>query len=404
MAQTVAPYQIHRTFEYKIRNFPEGSYRLNPHDHLRNLMWVLLEDPGVGQLLKIQTAARLNESLSGTQYTELDYYFGTFLHFGRLSEEIYPYDPFTDQLTSSQWQEVERKDSQYRERISLFMQSLMRGGTSEGLAMAAESACGYPCSILESWRYNQDLGLGSYAGRLTASNREVLIVPHTTTLSNSRRRAIYAAVRRIKPAHVVITVDENGLAVRQIVAIRHAASPSEYFEIRKYVTGVNPPAAPLQDRYFWVEDGVETEAPSFASMQTMESRWLMNNAVTSVETSIEDDVGVRSVLPSAVSGQDAEFGPWRDVDLADSPDNYPTGKYPGDSNKHDTAGGYLYAWESQAAYLTWLQTSIEAIGGQFETTRYRLPITVDLAPSATSDPTDALAPIRVEIQSLYYAR
>lgn len=398
------PFQLHRTFDYKVRGFPESVYSFGPHDHLTNLMRVLLDDPGVGQLLKMQTAARLSETLGGTQFGELDYFFGSILRFPRLAEEVYPYDPFVDQLTAEEWREVENKDAEYRERISLFLQAVGVGGTVEGIAMAAEAACGYECMVLESWRYNENLGLGTYAGRVAAANREIVIVPDVDTLDGSRRRAIYQAVEKIKPANVIVTVDEDGLAVRQVIVVRHIASPSEYFEIRKHVTGVNPPAAPPSDKYYWITDGVEVEARSFAHLRRMEQKFHLNNSVTKVEVLTEDADGIRYALPSGVAYSEEQFGPWREIDLADSPDNYPEGKFPGDSSKYDDDGNYVWAWGSQAEYAAWIQQSVVAIGGEFSGSRFRLLVEYEIPPTETSDPMDSLAPTRVEIQTMYYAR
>src|SRR5579871_2478592 len=113
-------YQLHSTFTQKVSNFPSEIYPLSPNQHLTKLLHTLIEDPGVGQLKKIQTLARLAESLGGTQFSDLDFFYGSFLRFNRLAEEVYTYDPFRDQLTSDQWKEVKTKDASYRGRIALF--------------------------------------------------------------------------------------------------------------------------------------------------------------------------------------------------------------------------------------------------------------------------------------------
>ena len=162
-------YYGENTLQWKARNFPESVYPLREHQHLTKLLQTLVGDAGVGQLHKYQTVARLSESLGGTQYSELDYFFGTFLNLPRTSSEIYQGDPFTDQLTTEQWNEVEVKDAQYRERIRLFLHALLFGGTQRGLAFAAEAATGIPCQVFEVWRYiDDDGGLPGNPGRLTS--------------------------------------------------------------------------------------------------------------------------------------------------------------------------------------------------------------------------------------------
>lgn len=278
--------------------------------------------------------------------------------------------------------------------------------------MAAEAACGFKCVILESWRYNENLGTNQYAGRFTNTGhtydpiaKEVLVVPQTSgeTLDNSRRRSIYLALAKIKPANTVITVDELGLAVRTVINIRHAVSASEYFEIRRYVTGVNLPDPPLADRYFWAEDGVEQEAPTFAHLQTMEAQWQQNKAISSIETVVIDpDTLAESTLSPRIDPVEREWGDWRAVELADSPDNYPDGKFSGDPSKRAPNGDYMYAWTSQDEYVDWLTEQIEAIGGEILEDRYRLPVEAEPVPTVASSPSDSLAADAISISTTYY--
>lgn len=486
---------LHRTFEYKTSNFPHELYKLEKHDHLTKLLRVLLEDAGVGQLHKIQTVARLSESLRMAQFGELDYFFGTFLRMARLPQEMYEADPFSDQLSASDWRLIERMDASYRERLRQFLTAILHGGTANGLTMAAQAASGVPCQILEAWRYLDNLGLDAQPGRVGSAPREFVIVPmlgsysevqtisvtgatagtftltwsgKTTTpiaynatsgqvrdaladlsnigdfrvaggpgpsnawvvlfdvphmtmtansasltgatatvegsLSYSRRRAIYQAVNRLKPANTICTVDERGMAVRKVVVVRHAASPSEYFEIRKYVTAVDPPKAPPSERYFWVKDGVEMEAPTFAHLSSMESQWSLNDSVTNVDAFEIGQDGIEKRLPSAMNNPDQVWGPWREVGLADSPDNYPNGKFSADASRYDKDGQYVFSWSNQQEYVEWLQGSIEILGGDWAGNRYRLPSSSETNPGASSSPMDALAAPDIQVQSMYYAR
>jgi hypothetical protein len=400
-----APLRLHHTFLRKLRNFSDENYTFAPHQHITKLMAVLVEDAGVGQLHKIQTVARLAESLGGTQFSELDYFYGSFLKFSRLPDEMYGVDPFSDQLTAVQWRDVEKRDAQYRERISLFLQAILRGGTNEGLSMAAHAACGYPCTILELWRYNDSQGLATDPGRIPGSAKEMVVVPKIAQLSNSRRRAIYTTLNRLKPADTVVTVDERGLVTRRAISIRHVASPSEYFEVRRYVTGADLPPPPADTRYFWVKDGVEIEAPSFAHLQTQEARWQHNNAITHVDSfTIGPDGTSRYTIPPLMKSEASQWGPWRLVETADSPDNFPNGKYPGDAARYGADGRYLFAWTNQIQYVRWLRQIIETMGGDFADSRYRLPITAEVTAGEESSPDDALAAMRVKVESLYYVQ
>lgn len=383
-----------RAFESKISNFPEEAYRLTPETRLYKLLKSLLEDSGVGALQKAQAIAFMNSNIAGIKHQELDLIFGGAFKLDRLPTEMYSYDPRLIPLTSDQWDEVNRKDAQYRGRIKKFMQALMRGATNEGLAMIAEAASGAPCTILEVWRNSASLGLAGTTGRLNSA-KEFIVVPKSNTLSPSQRRAIYIAVNRLKPANTVATVDENGLAYHTIVSIRKAISSSEYFEIRKYVTGVNVPPAPPGERFFWIKDGVEVEAPTYGDLTTMEERWALNKNITSVASFTISTDNTQSALLTDIQNESQSWGPWREIEKVDSPDNYPQGRYPSDPNKYDSAGNYVFAWASQEAYLIWLTDLVASMGGEITFNQYRLPISREVTPGHSYPPFASVAPVEI---------
>jgi hypothetical protein len=412
-------YDLHNTFGWKVRNFPEEVYPLFPEHHLTKLLHVLLEDAGIGQLKKLQTVARLAEALGGTQYSDLDFFFGTFLNFPRTTEEQYQYDPFHDQLTSAQWDQVHTRDALYRERLKLFLTATMYGGTQKGLQMAAEAACGYPCDILEVWRFAaggqtvsgigvDSQGLPTYPGRLTpvSSPKEFVVTPHlpsgVTSLPMSQRTAIYRTVNRLKPVNTFCTVDEHGLQYHHLVIIRHVASPSEYFEIRKYVTGINVPPPPPVTKYYWIKNGVEVEAPTFAGLRSQAHRRELNLEVIGVDCFDLDVVSTYTPTTARVKVVEQGWGPWRLIEIVDAPDNYPNGKYAGDPAKYDERGNYIFAWESQRHYIEWFKVKIVAVGGQVEVDRFRLPSSLEISPTPTGDTKQSLATTKVQIESVQY--
>lgn len=445
-----------RSFETKIRNFADEIYALNETDtrtgisrntHLYNLLYSLLEI-GTGSVRKLQDLARLTSTLDGTRFGDLDLIFGGIFDFRRFPEEQYSYDPFLEPLTTDQWDEVFRKDAQYRERIKKFMQSLMRGGTAEGLAMAAEAACAFPCDCYELWRKSANLGLeGSTLGRL-GNAKEFVIVPKligTNTLDPRRRRAIYQVLERLKPANTICTVNDTGLNAHTVISVRKAYSDSEYFEIRKFVTGVNVPPAPAENKYYWIKDGEETEVKTLAHLQTLEDRWVLNESITSVVTFKMDNATLQRPLwdagtnypaeyivdwqgsywlalraninsqpqlgnpnwrnlslPSRLQEHGQQWGPWREIERADAPENFPSGKYPNNQAKYNESGAYVFDWPSQAAYESWFSQVIDMLGGQREANRYRLPLSLEIIPGAGTAPQAALAPPEISVTSPYY--
>lgn len=394
----------HHTFLRKVRNFPEEVYDFKEGDHLTNLMKALLEDPGVGGLRKTQTVWRLSETLSGTQYSDLDVFFGYFFHITRFPEEQYSYDPFTDQLTTEEWNEVNTKDSRYRERIRLFLSSFQFGGTIQGLRMVAEAACGYPCLVIENWRYIDDEGVSGDPGRLdTPSVKEVTIIPKTDSLPRTRIKSIYRATRRLKPVNVLLTVDPDGIQVHTEVQIRQASSPSEYFEVVKQVTGVNVPTAPDSEQYMFLEEGVEVPGVTPAMSSTQETRYSLRSAIAGV-TTFSLNEGSYDALPAKINVESPHWGQWREVETADSPDNYPEGKYPGVMSRYDSNGDYMFPWASQSEYETSLDETIEALGGERVGGRWRIPLVPSTSGSVTGTPWDSLSPITDQVLTTWYTQ
>jgi hypothetical protein len=82
----------------------------------------------------------------------------------------------------------------------------------------------------------------------------------------------------------------------------------------------------------------------------------------------------------------AQFGPWLSYAVADSPDNYPGGKF----GVHPTSAPalnpdgtpYNFPWASQTAYVSAKVTEVQAMGGQADYVHYRLPVQ---APSTTKE-------------------
>lgn len=84
-----------------------------------------------------------------------------------------------------------------------------------------------------------------------------------------------------------------------------------------------------------------------------------------------------------IQNSETVFENWESIPLADSPDNYSTGKYPNDSNKYDINGNYLFEWNSQAAFEIWFKNYINSIGGEVKDRKYRLILNENM-PSNTA--------------------
>ena len=93
--------------------------------------------------------------------------------------------------------------------------------------------------------------------------------------------------------------------------------------------------------------------------------------------------------------QSEQFGPWTDYERADSPDNFPGGKYGltparGPALNPDRSP-YVFAYPSQADYLAAKQSEVLALGGQVTDVRYRLPAQKPKVSKRTYTPDLAIA-------------
>jgi hypothetical protein len=480
-------YQNSRKFQTKVLNFPEEVYRINDSStHIFKYMYTLLQI-GVGQLELWQDEAQNSESLPGTKYTDLDALYA-FLGITRLPEEIYPFDPYHDQLTSDQWNQIFTKDSLFRMRIMKFFQAMLRGGTLEGIQMMAEAASGVECQVFEMWRVLNGRGLaeGTALGRRDANGdllleiaKEFIIIPYED-ISDNQRAAIIHLVELLKPVNTVCTVHDSPILPLQEVVVRFSASEDHYFEIHRMVTASDNPTFVASE--IWVQPNQEVEAPTFAGMSHHDAEFSLNEAVTSIKTfSIDDqflvDFGTLSAAivsttadtitvtetsqPAApafsikvddeemfvtdrtpvftsdtdytytvLRGQNgtiaathlinalaylgvqaiyadqvpdgSTFGPWRLIPLADSPDNYSTGKFAGDPSKYDAEGNYIFEYSSQMQFISYYTVQIQQIGGEVSGTQYRLPIAIETVGGLVSYPEDVLAPPEFSIQVRIY--
>lgn len=526
------PFAGSKTFEWKVRNFPDEVYAFRPDDHLTRLMRVLLEDAGIGQLKKFQLVAKLTESLYSTNFHDLDDFFGAYLRLPRTKDEVYVYAPFFDQLTAEEWNEVYLKDAMYRSRVSMMLQSLLRGGTAEGLMMLAEAITGRPCQVFEMWRSPSDTGLLD-VGRL-GLGKEFTVVPQLEDgeeLPRDVLRTLYETLDLLRPVNTLAFVDQDPLEVFVRLPVKHAASPSEFWEVRTFVTapatvapapGTGPGSDPESDGdpkkrrrrahgdptltgrppwrpERWLNSEREKEARTFAYQRKQARAWHLNDSVSSASTyrhtptNIDFEIGtlkrgvssrstrleVEEAIESALAvsaqppygflvriGEEvmlvrgrrssslntytytvrrasnsllSRFGRtyntvrakhaagdkvyvaytpiaspiapgtqdwtgWMAFDSADSPDNFPAGKYPGDPSRYSTSGDYLFTWDSQAQFVEWQTRQILANGGEVVGDRYRYPATSEFAAGPGSNPVDSLAPVTMEVTATYFPR
>jgi hypothetical protein len=266
----------------QMRHFPEEVYDLRPTSHLVRLMQALLGDSGVGQLRKRLLLAQLQSlSSSGARFFDLDRFYGALFGATRTSGEQLPINPMeTASATASEWDGIEAADASFRDRMTALAQSISMGGTVPGLQAAAEAVTGAEVDVFESWalmeaaedpeeaghtwtwmegapwsEYEGQIwgaleGTPFYgrSGSLTRSellvrvNRDYAATPSGRAQRASDESALVRVLERLKPAHILLTVDTQGSSGLVPRAISTVTADSEHWEI---ATKVTPGQVPL---------------------------------------------------------------------------------------------------------------------------------------------------------------
>ena len=249
----------------RLRSFPEEVYSLNPTDHLVKLLYVLLGDAGAGQLRKTMLKARLGTVIQGSNFYELDSFYGALFGVVRNSTEQLAVNPYTDVADATTWATIRAQDALYRTRLDQFGKAVSLGPSAIGMELMAGAILQTPCDIYESWKViDEGVGLWSYLevgtwGDLESStwgeleedlppyyntNRKVFtVVPHRAiTLEESFN--LRQVLNVMKPADSILLIDNAGLDVRQQVTLRGVSADSTYWELQKFIIP-NPQYASL---------------------------------------------------------------------------------------------------------------------------------------------------------------
>jgi hypothetical protein len=390
-----------------MRSFSPTVYRNEEGSNLYNFMDALIGDGGVGTLKKQLLLARLSQSLDTTYFSDLDDIFGTMTQLTRFASESYSYNPSTDILTSDQWDEIQIKDSWYRARIKMFFKAIALGGSPDGLRLLVKSAISADCDIYEMWKFTD--GYISYPSLVALSQtggvaRNEIIIRAHKNLATVEQAQLRALLRRLAPVDSIVTLVGTGVTPNLKQDTLNALASSTYYVLEPYVTGgANSTLdASLEPNgsYRWVQEGQEVRAPqaAFNASQEFSQYFTVDTGnVDSVTYSSEDPHGgVFAEDNYKITSRDVTaWTPWIPYQKADSPDNYPGGKY---GIHPDQAPAltipaqrpYTFGFQSQQEYIDDIKRNIlESTQGRYypeafqvaklpngETTEvaYRLPL------------------------------
>lgn len=226
---------------------------------------------------------------------------------------------------------------------------------------------------------------------------EVVIKPHKTSISPRENRLLRELLSRLLPMETVVTVDVNGLAVSTPVSISAAAADSSYYEVIKEVVPTPlvsklPPAEQLPiDLLYgerWLLRGdvrMPRPAPYAAFMQTQQYSYYYlasgdrRSPIDSITYgTLQPDGSVKREENFQTYQQNSTYTDWMRYEKADSPDNFPGGKFgqhPGYAPALNPDGTeYSFAYSSQTAYVTEMINRVTSMGGIADANHYKMPI------------------------------
>ena len=289
MAGNILPVNLNSTFEQKIKNFPDAVYNFDENDNLTTLMKILLGNSGTSQLRNLQVAARLSQEY--IEFSNLDSILGIILDIQRDSSEIYSFatNPFIDQLSQEQWQEVIAKDSDYRNRLLGAAEAFQVGATVWAVVTLCEAMTNMRFYVVESWRTP---GFGRTG---VDTNNEIVIIPiiddrNYFTWDQGKAQLILDNIYKIVQYNFVISFGQpiQNLYSVDLQYVPTSAGYSEYFYLQPTVNGIqiNTPGTiqPGAETRYWLKNGGLNQAPYFAHLQTQETILDMTGNIISVSS------------------------------------------------------------------------------------------------------------------------
>lgn len=337
----------------RLSHFDPDLYDLRDQSHLVRFIRTLIGDTGAGQLRKRYTMARLQTTMAGTHFYDLDRFYGSLFGARRRREEHLPINPMGGLATPDEWDDIEVRDAKFRERIIALARSLPMAGTVEGLRQAAEALTGVECDIYETWRaidggvvantghtwddvegdydnwdamtgttWNEVSGKVSIGRSGLSSRDEVYVRPKRDYNSPDsseeafremeRQRiedemAVQRVLNMLKPAGVLLSVDNQGIVVRIPTRIAAIQSDSNFWEVLRKVA-TRPDLKHSNTLYqrskisigSLTETGVLEPLPKVPFINSQHHQWTYNSSITSVAAFAHRDSTTRVTATGGV--------------------------------------------------------------------------------------------------------
>lgn len=363
----------------RLAHFPEDLYDLSPTSHLSRFLKALLGDSGAGQLRKRLTVTRFESTLTGSHFFDLDGFYGAIFGATRNVAEQLTANPMASTATPEEWDDISQADASFQDRINALARAISLGATIPGLQAAAEALTGVECDVYETWQILDLYGIGTvgktwdqaeaaYAdwahieaagetwdsftgaflvgGSGTNSRSEVIVRPkknydpvsgdvgafrEAERVRLEDERSIQRVLNVLKPAGVLISVDNNGVAMHIPAAIAALVSDSDYWEV---LTKVRPnpsltltsnpyPISPVKSSIGILENGELRPLPVPPFVDNVGLAWSYNAQITAVTGYMQPPALSPDPTKTPGPGLDASKLDFETVPTAAGPVTYP---------------------------------------------------------------------------------
>lgn len=313
----------------RLNNFDPTLYDLSPTSNLIKVFTALISGAGVGGLRRQQIMARMSSMLSGTNFIELDGFWGALFNLNRtpdealpLNDEGLPLDASTDIADSATWDVAGARDGRYRSRIEQLARGFAQGATYTGVIKAARAVLNCDVEIVESWTYADvatpgtesftantwlatSLQYGTWgnldrinwgvleAGQVLPTdspigNRgEVVLIPGRS-ITDAEKLQLHQVLDKLLPAGTMLTVAAVPFMAEVEVSVRSVHADSEYWDVTSLVQQQSSIQTGAVDLY---PSGSEVESARPAFSQYSGERWSYNSRVANVASYAMDATG-----------------------------------------------------------------------------------------------------------------
>lgn len=306
----------------RMRHFPEEVYDLSAESHLSRFLKVLLGDAGAGQVRKRMFLSRLQSTLQGSHFYDLDKFYGPLFNLRRTADEILDFDPRTSTGTTEEWDEAIARDASFRSRIEQFAKALSYGPTPTGMELIAEALLSVDCEVYESFiqadssyqtiaeleaQYGEGSAgsidnmegqsistlEGAQLNRLSGDERRVFTIRPKRRISQREAYDLRRVINRVKPADARLIIDFEGVPLHDPIKIDSVSADSEHWEI---VSEIATEVSVLSPYLNQSSEPVEQPRPPFSGYQG--EAWSYNADMVGVSAYTEDFGTDRQVLPA----------------------------------------------------------------------------------------------------------